>query len=560
MTSEYESVNVAGLYFAGTLGHGKDHLKSAGGFIHGFRYTTRALFRILEAKHDHDQYLEDAAFRAGPLRLWPAQTTHTNVDDWTGAGVALGPNGCNAGDWTMAPGSKCEAPVEPKSPFEGLLNQLFTRINIASGPYQMVSVLADGVVFRCAAAGGGSAGGAGARSMTAEYLEEVPTSYFHARFDQSPRILWHFGYEKQRQSLHDSRRLGTLFQVHLWYYPGSGGGCGAFDALPREEIFTIPAELVGPQQQMREKEIVRVGEELHANWNAWEMRQRIGEWIHSKITALLAAGDDADAAAAAGGGSAGGEEAPARDVEKDAATLQECVKTLPKLSKASKDACTHETDGADAGTAAEIASCKAANGALAGLMAECTVVLNLNSVANEVQAEEQKAKAAKEATDMEKPMLGDSADMRWGEGDRNLQRCIRRETEAVSLGPGRPLPAKKVEQINWHCAKERGRAWPGGQVELNFANNCKGAISLWHGSLLYFSPPILRPLRKLLDAGAGKRITSYERETWRAVGGGGEVILEWVVDIANGPVQDIVFDNCGEYEPATMMTVMNGLR
>jgi hypothetical protein len=30
MTSEYESINVPGLYFAGTLAHGKDHLKSVG--------------------------------------------------------------------------------------------------------------------------------------------------------------------------------------------------------------------------------------------------------------------------------------------------------------------------------------------------------------------------------------------------------------------------------------------------------------------------------------------------------------------------------------------------
>jgi hypothetical protein len=37
MTSEYESVNVPGMFFAGQLGHGKDHKRSAGGFIHGFR-------------------------------------------------------------------------------------------------------------------------------------------------------------------------------------------------------------------------------------------------------------------------------------------------------------------------------------------------------------------------------------------------------------------------------------------------------------------------------------------------------------------------------------------
>jgi hypothetical protein len=55
MTAEYESANVPGMYFAGQLSHGKDHLKSAGGFIHGFRYTARALFRILDAKYFHDK-------------------------------------------------------------------------------------------------------------------------------------------------------------------------------------------------------------------------------------------------------------------------------------------------------------------------------------------------------------------------------------------------------------------------------------------------------------------------------------------------------------------------
>ena len=46
------SVNVPGMYFAGTLAHGKDWKRAAGGFIHGFRYTARALHRILEAKYE----------------------------------------------------------------------------------------------------------------------------------------------------------------------------------------------------------------------------------------------------------------------------------------------------------------------------------------------------------------------------------------------------------------------------------------------------------------------------------------------------------------------------
>ena len=43
LTSAYESVNVPGLYFAGTLMQQRDFKKSTSGFIHGFRYAVRAL-------------------------------------------------------------------------------------------------------------------------------------------------------------------------------------------------------------------------------------------------------------------------------------------------------------------------------------------------------------------------------------------------------------------------------------------------------------------------------------------------------------------------------------
>jgi thioredoxin reductase len=51
-TSEWESVNVPGLHFAGTLMQARDFKKSTGGFIHGFRYGVRALARILEKKYE----------------------------------------------------------------------------------------------------------------------------------------------------------------------------------------------------------------------------------------------------------------------------------------------------------------------------------------------------------------------------------------------------------------------------------------------------------------------------------------------------------------------------
>jgi thioredoxin reductase len=50
-TPAWESTNVPGLYFAGTITQVRDFKKSTSGFIHGFRYGARALHRILEQRH-----------------------------------------------------------------------------------------------------------------------------------------------------------------------------------------------------------------------------------------------------------------------------------------------------------------------------------------------------------------------------------------------------------------------------------------------------------------------------------------------------------------------------
>ncbi|XVU29823.1 NAD(P)-binding domain-containing protein [Actinoplanes sp. CA-054009] len=51
-TAAFESVNVPGLYVAGTLSQQRDFKKSTNGFIHGFRYGVRALHRILSARYE----------------------------------------------------------------------------------------------------------------------------------------------------------------------------------------------------------------------------------------------------------------------------------------------------------------------------------------------------------------------------------------------------------------------------------------------------------------------------------------------------------------------------
>jgi thioredoxin reductase len=52
LTSEWESVNVPDLYFAGTLTQSRDFKRHNSAFIHGFRYCVRSLQRMLDRKHE----------------------------------------------------------------------------------------------------------------------------------------------------------------------------------------------------------------------------------------------------------------------------------------------------------------------------------------------------------------------------------------------------------------------------------------------------------------------------------------------------------------------------
>jgi thioredoxin reductase len=51
INDDFQSTQFPGMYFAGTMIHSLDFRKAAGGFIHGFRYTTRALAKLLEWKN-----------------------------------------------------------------------------------------------------------------------------------------------------------------------------------------------------------------------------------------------------------------------------------------------------------------------------------------------------------------------------------------------------------------------------------------------------------------------------------------------------------------------------
>jgi hypothetical protein len=105
----------------GCAGHGKDYRRAAGGFIHGFRYTARALFRILSAKYE------------GKPRL--------GVETYD---------------------------VTSKQGLADLEDKLFYRIDNSDANYQMVHSLGDGVVLHCTDDAG----------MRADYHEEVQIGNF----------------------------------------------------------------------------------------------------------------------------------------------------------------------------------------------------------------------------------------------------------------------------------------------------------------------------------------------------------------------------------------------
>ncbi|XP_051899102.1 FAD-dependent oxidoreductase domain-containing protein 2 [Pristis pectinata] len=95
----YEAENLPGMFIIGTASHSVDYRKAAGGFIHGFRYTARAVHRLLEHRY-HGVH-------------WPATV----------------------------------------QPISQLTNAIIKRINEASGIYQMFSVLADVVLLQKNATG-----------------------------------------------------------------------------------------------------------------------------------------------------------------------------------------------------------------------------------------------------------------------------------------------------------------------------------------------------------------------------------------------------------------------
>ena len=126
VTHRYESTNVEGLFFAGTLAHGPDYKRSSGGFIHGFRYTARALHRFLEEEEYATQTAAQSAFMS---------VNHDGSRSTTPPLIPL----------VGAPPSRW--PSTRTHSLRSLLALILKRCNDGAGIYQMFGTLVDVFVF-----------------------------------------------------------------------------------------------------------------------------------------------------------------------------------------------------------------------------------------------------------------------------------------------------------------------------------------------------------------------------------------------------------------------------
>lgn len=94
VTAWYEGKNTPGLFLLGTASHSRDYRASAGGFVHGFRYTARAVHRVLEYRYHGN--------------AWPTTRLMTTQ----------------------------------------LMSWILRRVGEASGPYQMFEILGDVILLR----------------------------------------------------------------------------------------------------------------------------------------------------------------------------------------------------------------------------------------------------------------------------------------------------------------------------------------------------------------------------------------------------------------------------
>jgi hypothetical protein len=156
ITASYESSDIrwSNLYSVGTLQHVRDFKKSSGGFIHGFRYSVRSLFKILNQRNHH--------------KSWPAVKLPNILTDEISL-LAISPSVLVGGSTTL-PSS---------SPIIHILAEwILQRVNEQSAMYQMFGVLHETLIIRSRRNNNNNHNTiGGVQNIEFEWLTDIPRDY-----------------------------------------------------------------------------------------------------------------------------------------------------------------------------------------------------------------------------------------------------------------------------------------------------------------------------------------------------------------------------------------------
>ena len=186
LDSRYQSSSVPHLFFAGAASHGSDRYRygSPGGFIHGYRFTVKALWRVLELTYHGDS---DCA--SGDSASGGGGGGGGGSGGGGGGGGGFGSDGGWAGDGLTAFDWRFRYSREASRlgyrrlvAARHLWGKLLGRLNSNAALYSMHGgSLCDVIVFD-------RAGG------KARYYEELPEDLVHSRFAGRPRLVAMFAF------------------------------------------------------------------------------------------------------------------------------------------------------------------------------------------------------------------------------------------------------------------------------------------------------------------------------------------------------------------------------
>jgi hypothetical protein len=187
LTPEFESVNTDGLFVIGAASHGLDRYRyqASGGFIHGFRFNVRTLFRILETRFETESsdYGSWGTPTTTPLAGGASRSFSWEPSDSVD-GIDLGsPDGTDFGTNTTS--------IEGSPLYGALLG----RLNNAGGPYEQVGgALSDAILYDC-------------KRKKTHYIEDVPEDMVHERYKNYGRLVWSYYYGTQDIALRETSLL-----------------------------------------------------------------------------------------------------------------------------------------------------------------------------------------------------------------------------------------------------------------------------------------------------------------------------------------------------------------